>query len=71
MKPKEFLSRTGFLLKESGLAFLDDNAIKLSAALSYYTIFALPPLLIIIITVCGFSLEKKPLQGNCTAKLTK
>lgn len=64
MKSKDFFTKAGFLLKESGLAFLDDNAIKLSAALSYYTIFALPPLLIIIITVCGFFYGEEAVAGQ-------
>lgn len=39
--------------------FLDDRATKFSAALSYYTIFALPPLIILIISASGFFLEEK------------
>ena len=46
------------------LEFNDDNAIKLSAALSYYTIFALPPLLIIIITICGFFFGEEAVTGQ-------
>jgi len=64
VKVKEVLSKTVFILKESGLGFLDDNAIKLSAALSYYTIFALPPLLIIIITICGFFFGEEAVSGQ-------
>lgn len=39
--------------------FLDDRATKFSAALSYYTIFALPPLIILIISASGFFIEEK------------
>ncbi|MHC5201692.1 YihY/virulence factor BrkB family protein [Myroides sp. LJL119] len=39
--------------------FLDDNAMKFSAALSYYTIFAFPPLLILIISLSGVFFEKQ------------
>jgi len=35
-------------------SFLNDNALKFSAALSYYTVFAIAPLSIIIIAVCGY-----------------
>lgn len=52
------------LLKSTAVAFLDDNAIKLSAALSYYTIFALPPLLILIITLAGFFFGKDAVTGE-------
>lgn len=41
------------LLKASILEFLDDNCFKLSASLSYSTIFALPSLAILIISSVG------------------
>ncbi len=43
---------------------MEDNAIKLSASLSYYTIFALPPLMIIIITLCGFFFGRDAVTGE-------
>lgn len=43
---------------------MEDNAIKLSASLSYYTIFALPPLMIIIITLCGFFFGRDAVTGQ-------
>lgn len=46
------------LLKKSVFDFLEDNAMKFSAALSYYTIFALPPLMILIISASGFLFEE-------------
>ena len=48
---KKALKKAGFLIKETFKGFIADNALQLSAALSYYTIFALPPLLIIIISL--------------------
>lgn len=41
------------LLKLSSLEFLEDNCLKLSASLSYSTIFALPSLAILIISSVG------------------
>ncbi|MBK0368885.1 YihY/virulence factor BrkB family protein [Flavobacterium sp. SE-1-e] len=64
MKIKSIAIKTFELFKEATLAFLDDNAIKLSAALSYYTVFALPPLLIIIITICGFFFGQEAVTGE-------
>lgn len=64
MKIKNIFSKSWFLLKNTFLEFNDDNAIKLSAALSYYTIFALPPLLIIIITICGFFFGEDAVTGQ-------
>jgi membrane protein len=44
--------------------FIEDNAIKLSASLSYYTIFALPPLLIIILYICGLFFGQDAVNGT-------
>jgi membrane protein len=57
-------NRIGYLLKETFKGFIDDNAIKLSAALSYYTIFSLPPLLIIIISLSGIFFGADAVRGE-------
>lgn len=64
MKIKSTIIKSFQLLKDAGLAFVDDNAIKLSAALSYYTVFALPPLLIIIITICSLFFGREAVTGQ-------
>ena len=64
MKITNTAAKIGFLLKETFSEFIDDNCMKLSAALSYYTIFSLPPLLIIIISLCGFFFGAKAVRGE-------
>lgn len=64
MKKKTRIAKIGQLLKDTLMEFLDDNAIKLSASLSYYTIFALPPLLIVIISLCGIFLGQDAVRGE-------
>ncbi|MCV9926952.1 YihY/virulence factor BrkB family protein [Flavobacterium sp. LS1R49] len=64
MEKHNIVSKSWYLLKTTVLEFNDDNAIKLSAALAYYTIFALPPLLIIIITICGFFFGEDAVAGE-------
>ena len=44
--------------------FGDSNILKYSASLSYYTIFSLAPMLIIIISICGFLFGKDAIQGQ-------
>jgi len=63
-KIKRKVYQTGFLLKESFNEFIEDNGIKLSAALSYYTIFSLPPLLIIIISLAGVFFGPEAVRGE-------
>ena len=71
MEKQNILSKIWYLLKTTFLEFIDDNAIKLSAALSYYTIFALPPLLIIIITICGFFFGEEAVTGELYGQINR
>lgn len=57
------------LLKHTAYAFDDDNAFKLSASLSYYTIFALAPLLIIMISLSGFFFGRDAVRGKIYEQL--
>lgn len=62
--------RTVFkLLKNTTIAFLDDNAFKLSASLSYYTVFALGPLLIIVISLSAIVYRKDVVEGRLYEQL--
>ena len=54
----------GRVLKKTFLGFIDDNAFKLSASLSYYTIFAIGPLLLIIMSLAGVFFGKEAVQGK-------
>lgn len=64
MQLKDAAKKTGYLLKETFKGFIDDNGVKLSAALSYYTIFSLPPLLIIIISLSGIFFGADAVRGE-------
>ncbi len=57
------------LISEAGSAFIDDNAFKLSASLSYYTVFALCPLLIIVISLAGIFFGRDAVQGEIYQQL--
>ena len=58
------------LLKDSFNGFMDDNGMKLSAALSYYTIFSLAPMLLVIISVLNFFYRNGDIQGEVFAQIT-
>jgi membrane protein len=66
---KGFFKKLWKALKDTWDEFNADNGIKLSAALAYYTIFSIPPLLIIIITVCGFVFGKEAIQGHVYSQI--
>lgn len=50
--------------------FIDDNAVKLSASLSYYTIFALPPMLVIIFSFSGLFFGKEAIEGKVYGQIS-
>ena len=52
------------VLKSAFDEFVQDDALKLSASLSYYTVFALGPLLIIIISLSGLFFGRAAVEGR-------
>ncbi|MEC5166071.1 membrane protein [Flavobacterium sp. PL11] len=64
MQIKKLASTSWKLLKQTYTEFDKDNAIKLSASLSYYTIFSLPPLLIIILSIFSFFFGQDAVTGR-------
>lgn len=61
---KQNLKSTRSILKKTFEGFLEDRALKLSAALSYYTIFSLAPLLLLMISLAGLFLGRDAIQGH-------
>ncbi len=57
------------ILKRAGENFSEDDCVKLAASLSYYTIFAIAPLLIIIISIVGSIFGRDAVQGNVYGQL--
>ena len=58
-----------FLLKRTAIEFDNDKAIKLSASLAYYTIFSLPPMIIVIITTVGLVYGQEAIHGQLFSEL--
>jgi membrane protein len=59
------LARTiAVLLRESAAAWLADNAPRLGAALAFYTLFSLAPVLIVAVSIAGLVFDGKAAQGE-------
>jgi len=54
---------TGHLLRMSVQEFIADKCLKFSAALSYYTLFSMAPMLIIVIAIGSILLGKEAAEG--------
>lgn len=52
------------ILKKAAVAFIEDNALKLSASLSYYTVFSIGPIIIIVISLVGIFYGREAVQGK-------
>ena len=59
-----FLRAFTALLKQAGAAWLADNAPRFGAALAFYTLFSLAPVLIVAVSVAGFVFGEKAAQGE-------
>ena len=57
------------LTKSATQAWSDDYAPSMGAALSYYTLFSIAPLLLIVISVAGMIFGEKAVQGELTGSL--
>jgi membrane protein len=57
------------VLKTSAREFIDDDCTTMAAALSYYTVFSLPPLLVLILLLVGAVMDPQDVQGSLEANL--
>ena len=58
------------LLKEAFQEFTNDNALKLSASLSYYTLFSLAPMLLVFMSVVGVFYGRDAVQGQLYSQIS-
>ena len=59
-KRQSFLSRTFSLLKQTASEWIDDKAPQLGAALAYYTVFSLAPLILSLLAIIGVLFRNDP-----------
>jgi membrane protein len=57
------------LVKETGSAWVADRAPSMGAALSYYTVFSIAPLLLIVVAVAGLVFSTEAAQGAIVGQL--
>jgi len=65
MKPRQLFD----LCRKAVTAWIDDFAPSMGASISYYTIFSLAPLLVIVIAVAGAIFGREAVQGEIVAQL--
>lgn len=57
------------ILKDTAIGFGNDRAIKMSASLSYYTMFSMAPLLLLMISLAGAFYGRDAVQGKVFSEM--
>ena len=66
---KAFFADAWKILKNTATGFSDDNGLKLSASLSYYTAFSMGPLLLMLISLAGLFFGRDAIQGQLFSEI--
>jgi membrane protein len=61
---KEFFKELGKIIAATFTGFINDNGLKLSASLAYYTVFSIAPLLILIISLTSLFLGHNAINNT-------
>ena len=69
MPVSKWIKKNVSILKASFKAFNEDNALKMSASLAYYTIFSMAPLLLILISAASIFYGRDAIQNKVFEEL--
>jgi Virulence factor BrkB len=64
------IGKAGPLIKETAYGFLADEALTRGAAIAYYTIFSIAPLLIIVIAIAGLAFGRDAAEGAIVGQVS-
>lgn len=64
MKKKLTIKGLLQVLKATAIGFSDDKLTRLAGSLAYFTVFSMGPLLVVIISFCGFFLKREAIEGK-------
>jgi membrane protein len=64
------LSETWTLLKDTALSYIDDDALSRGAAIAFYTVTSIAPVLLIVIAVAGLAYGRDAAQNTIIGQLS-
>src|SRR5436309_12748108 len=70
MRSVRMFSAAWKMLKDTVLAFIDDEALSRGAAIAFYTVTSIAPVLLIVIAIAGLVLGRDAAQNALTGQLT-
>ena len=65
-----FAASAWALVKDTVSGFIDDNALSRGAAIAYYTLFSIAPVLLIIVAIAGLVFGRDAAQGAIVGQLS-
>lgn len=70
-KVKEFFKNVFFLFRDAVISWATNRTSIYAAALAYYTIFSLAPLLVFSVIIAGFAVSRADVQGEITTQIER
>jgi len=67
--PPRFPGAIWYLVKTTASTWIDDNAPRLAAALAYYALLSLAPLIVLALAVAGFAFSEEAARGGIAQEL--
>ena len=64
------LSVAGKMAKDTVLSFIEDEALSLGAAIAFYTVTAIAPVMLIVIAIAGLAFGREAAQNALTGQLS-
>jgi membrane protein len=58
------------MLKDTGLAFVNDDALSRGAAIAFYTVTSIAPILLIVIAIAGLVFGREAAQGAIIGQMS-
>ncbi|VTQ02726.1 YihY/virulence factor BrkB family protein [Sphingobacterium daejeonense] len=68
---KGFFKDTFNILKNTVMGFMNEDSMKYSASLAYYTIFSLGPILVLMISLAGIFYGEDAIKGKLFGELNE
>jgi membrane protein len=59
---KSITRELAIMLKKAAADFIEDDCFSMAAALAYYTVFSLPPLLVLVLTITGAFVDPRRIE---------
>jgi hypothetical protein len=70
VESKHVFGKVTWLVKQTISGFVEDGALSLGAAIAYYTIFSIAPILIIVIAIAGLVFGQDAAEGAIVGQLS-